>query len=288
MDLRSQEGRKLSTSGKSADVERSMSVDERGGYIKIRSGGDAESRDFRLTQRGFEDVTKAITRMETGTSKVHYDVDKTEIFKGTEATLVTPSGVKSGYMAYDLDLKQAIFVAGNERYGIEKSIVRYQDEQKGADGKVTTPAGYVLENVTVEPRTKQVVTGKSTSIHIAEGQVDFGGKSFRATVFSDTKTGKQLAVEGETGRYWTKTYNQDSWTVHRDMKVSGEVFSSVVTKHFGDEAGQYVSDFIQGTQELGGMVTRLKSVKGANAQSSAKKVMETKPTLYDSHGRPIQ
>lgn len=189
-------------------------------------------------------------------------------------------------MAYDL--KQTIFVAGNERYGIEKSIVRYQPEQRSDDGKVTTPAGYALESVTTDPGTKQLVAGKSTSIHIAEGQVDFGGKSFRATVFTDTKTGKQLAVEGETGRYWTKTYNQDSWTVHRDMKVSGEVFSSVVTKHFGDEAGQYVSDFIQGTQELGGMVTRLKSIKGTKAQSSAKRPVETKPTLYDGHGRPIQ
>ena len=191
-------------------------------------------------------------------------------------------------MAYDPDLKQAIFISGNERYGIEKSIVRYQPEQRSADGKVTTPAGYVLESVTTDPRTKQVVAGKSTSIHIAEGQVDFGGESFKATVFTDTKKGKQLAVEGETGRYWTKTYNQDSWTVHRDMKVSGEVFSSVVTKHFGDEAGQYVSDFIQGTQELGGMVTRLRSVKGTETQSSAKRPEETKPTLYDGHGRRLQ
>jgi hypothetical protein len=44
---------------------------------------------------------------------------------------------------------------------------------------------------------KHVVTGKSTSIHITEGQVDFGGKSFRAAIFTDTKTRKQLAVEGK-------------------------------------------------------------------------------------------
>lgn len=283
--------RRLSMSGKSADVERSMSVDERGGYIKVRSGGDAESRDFRLSQRGFEDVTKAIARVETGTSKMHYDVDKTEIFKGTEATIVTPSGVKSGYMAYDPDLKQAIFVAGNERYGIEKSIIRYQDEQRSGDGKVITPAGYVLENVTVDPRTKQVVTGKTTSIHIAEGQVNFGGKSFKATVFADTKTGKQLAVEGETGRYWTKTYNQDSWTVHRDMKVSGEVFSSVVTKHFGDEAGQYVSDFVTGIKEAGGVFREL-GIKGGKTQGTTRTPAQLpkghKATLYDAHGREIQ
>lgn len=281
----------LSMSGKSADVERSMSVDGKEGYIKIKSGGDAESKDFRLSQRGFEDVTKAITRVETGKSKVHHDVDKTEIFKGTEATIVTPSGVKSGYMAYDTNLKQAIFVAGNERYGMEKSIVRYQPEQRSADGNVITPAGYILENVTVDPRTKQVVAGKSTSIHMAEGQVDFGGKAFRATVFSDTKTGKQLAVEGETGRYWTRTYNQDAWTVHRDMKVSGEVFSSVVTKHFGDEAGQYVSDFMTGIKEAGGVFREL-GIKGSKTQHTTKTPAQLpkghKPTLYDAHGKKIQ
>jgi hypothetical protein len=60
-----------------------------------------------------------------------------------------------------------------------------------------------------------------------------------------------------------KTYNQDSWTVHRDMKVSGEVFSSVVTKHFGDEAGQYVSDFVTGIKEAGGVFREL-GIKGSN------------------------
>ncbi len=118
----------------------------------------------------------------------------------------------------------------------------------------------------------------------------FGGKSFRTTVFTDTKTGKQLAVEGETGRYWTKTYNQDSWTVHRDMKVSGEVFSSVVTKHFGDEAGQYVSDFVTGTKELAGTLDAIgiKRVGGAKTRSRTKVPAEPKSTLYDGHGKPIQ
>ena len=194
-------------------------------------------------------------------------------------------------MAYDPDLKQAIFVAGNERYGIEKSMVRYEPEQRSADGKVTTPAGYVLENVTIEPRTKQVVAGKSTSIHVAEGQVDFGGKSFRATVFTDTKTGKQLAVEGETGRYWTKTYNQDSWTVHRDMKVSGEVFSSVVTKHFGDEAGQYVSDFVTGMREAGGIADRFMRKTSMPSKASGNPNPSSAPKrqtgLVDQHGRPL-
>lgn len=283
--------RKLSLEGKSAYVERSMSVDEKEGYIKIRSGGDAESRDFRLSERGFEDVTKEMTRVETGASKVHHDVDKTEIFRGTEATIVTPSGVRSGFMAYDQDLKQAIFVAGNERYGIEKNIVRYQPEQRSDDGKVITPAGYVLESVMADPRTRQVVTGKSSSIHITEGQVDFGGRSYRTTVFTDTKTGKQLAVEGESGRYWTKTYNQDSWTVHRDMKVSGEVFSSVVTKHFGDEAGQYVSDFVTGIKEARG-VFRALGIKGNKTQNTSKTPQQLpkahKPMLYDAHGREIR
>ncbi|MFA5353790.1 MAG: conjugal transfer protein TraG N-terminal domain-containing protein [Thermodesulfovibrionales bacterium] len=234
-----------------------------------------------------------IQRMDV--NKSVYDHMNVQKAGGTEVTLATLDGVKTGHMVYDKELKQPIFVAGQERYGIDKSVVRYQQEQKDSDGKISTPAGYVLESVTTDPQTGKIVTGKTSSIHVSEGQVSFGGHDFKATVFSDTKTGKQLAVDGDSGRYWTRTYNQDSWTVHRDMQVSGEVFSSVVTKHFGDEAGQYVSDFMTGTKELAGTLGSIGIKRGDNAPGKGKVSGKTKeaaqsprPTLYDAYGRQVK
>ncbi len=197
-------------------------------------------------------------RVESGDKRINYDVDKTEIFKGTQATIVTPNGVKSGYMAYDADLRQSIFVAGSERYGIDRDVIHYREAQditvKGSRGQDVTmhlPAGYVYEDVKVDPKSGAVVTGKSTSIHTTQGEVTFAGETYNAAIFTDMRTGRELAVDAKSGRFWTKTYNQDSWTVHRDITVRGEVFGSVVTKWFGKDAGKYVSDFISGIGEAG-------------------------------------
>jgi hypothetical protein len=277
----------------SFDVQRT--VGGRLSTIRASSGGTFSTEDFRGDLKGWENVSKSLNTVRIGTDEQSLDIrknvtDHIDVRKegGTEVTLVTADGVKTGYMTYDPDQRQPVFVSGNERYGIERSIIRYKPEEESADGKVSTPPGYVLESVTIDPKTGKVVAGKTASIHITEGQVRFSEKDYSATIFTDTRTGNRLAVDGKTGRYWTRTYNQDSWTVHRDIKVSGDVFASVVTKHFGDKAGQYVSDFMHGLQEAGGIASRLREFRPGHQENASPSVpIAPKPVLYDAHGRKV-
>jgi hypothetical protein len=115
--------RRLSMSGKSAEVESSMSVDETGGYIKVKSGGDAESRDFRLGQRGFEDVTKAITKLEKGY--------RAEI--GTKTINYNERTAQGVFSVKDPDTGKLISVHGTFQYDANKNLVaaRYTNLQTG-------------------------------------------------------------------------------------------------------------------------------------------------------------
>lgn len=76
------------------------------------------------------------------------------------------------------------------------------------------------------------------------------------------------------------------------MKVSVEVFSSIVDKHFGDEASQYVSDFIKGTRELSTTLGAIGIKTGGDKIQSQTKIhskpKEHNPTFYDGYGRSIR
>lgn len=236
-------------------------------------GGKSESYNLDMARTGTDrqnlDINKRI--------KDHMNVEKGG---GTEITMVTPDGVKTGYLTYDPKLKRPVLVAGQEKYGIDKYIVVDQPEKRDASGKIVQPAGKVVQSVTVDPKTGEVVQGKNVSLLITEGEIQFGGRTFKGTLYQDTRTGNKLFIDGKSGNFWTITEMEDAWTMHRSFEGRGEYFSSVATNIFGKEAGAIVSNTEKGLGEVTGVInsTRaIRSIGSGSSRSSNPKTFSGKP-----------
>lgn len=158
----------------------------------------------------------------------------------------TPTGLKEGYLAYDSLTKGPVMVSGNERYGVDKHIVT-MDEKSG---------GVMLQDVTADPRTQKVVSGSKSSILVTkEAMKSEDGQTYNGTMFSDTKTGNKLFVDGHKGDMWTKVDNQGHghWTVYRGYQKQGEFLPKVAGAIFGETGASMMSDFLKGTGEISGL-----------------------------------
>lgn len=233
-------------------------------------------------------------------SKDHKYSDKDHMNKlktgGTEVTMVTPNGVKTGYLAYDSKTGKTIFVAGSERYGVDKHIVVDQPEIKDPSGKIVQPAGKVVQDVTVDPQTGKVVTGKNMSLFTTEGEIQFEGRTFKGTLVQDTRTGNKLFIDASSGNYWTATEMEDTWTMYRALSTKGNYFSSVVTEVFGKDAGMAVDSTMKGLGEVGGVIGSVKQIKSVGGKPSRPTRVSSRnpnpsserPMLYGPDGKPIR
>jgi len=86
-------------------------------------------------------------------------------------------------------------------------------------------------------------------------------RTYKVQMFTDTKTGKQLAIEGKSGTMWYRTqYEGDMHvTEYRGYEQRGGVLSTMAER-FIPGSGRYVGDVMQGTGEIGGFVGSVKNL----------------------------
>jgi hypothetical protein len=229
----------------------------------LRRGGSNVVEDYSRTQAGWEKRTLAVESVEsglrrhTGTIDVRHDerygvkdhMDKRRE-GGEEITMVTPQGVTTGYLAYDPNAGGPVLVSGNVRYGVGKEMVSPQP-----DGSL------LFQDVKVDPKTNKVVTGRESSLLVSEIAMvsPHDNRTYKVQIFRDTKTGKELAIEGRSGTFWTRTqYEGDEHIIeYRGYEQRGGVFSTMAERVMPG-AGRYVGDILQGLGEATNVSSRFK------------------------------
>ncbi len=245
----------------------SAAIDPMSGQLvsfKLSRGGSNVTEDYSRTQTGWEKKTVALESVESGlrrhTGIIDIRHDERYAVKdwmdkrregGEEITMVTSHGVTTGYLAYDSNVGGPVLVSGNVRYGVGKEMV------------TATPDGSLLfQDVKVDPKTNKVVTGRESSLMISEISIvnPHDQRTYKVQIFTDTKTGNQLAIEGLSGTFWTRTqYEGDMHiTEYRGYSQTGDVFPTIAERVVPG-SGRYVGDIIKGVGELGGIWDRLKS-----------------------------
>jgi hypothetical protein len=226
----------------------------------IRRGGSMEVEDYLKTQTGWEKKTMALSTTQTGNISVAHD-EKYAITDhlnkrregGEEITMVTPHGVTTGYLAHDPNVGGPVLVSGNVRYGVGKEMV------------TATPDGSLLfQDVKVDPKTNKVVAGSERSLLVSEMAMvnPHDDRTYKVQMFTDTKTGKQLAIEGQSGTFWTRTQYKGDMHIreYRGYEQSGEVLPTMAERIIPG-AGRYVGDVIKGTGEITSVFPRLRDLK---------------------------
>jgi hypothetical protein len=220
--------------------------------------------DYSRTQTGWEKRTVALESVEsglrrhTGTIDVGHDeryAVKDHMDKrregGEEITMVTSQGVTTGYLSYDPNVNGPVLVSGNVRYGLGKEMV------------TATPDGSLLfQDVQVDPKTNKVVAGKESSLMVSEIAMvnPHDNRTYKVQIFTDTKTGKELAIEGRSGTIWHRTQYEGDMHIfeYRGYEQRGDVLSTMAERMIPG-AGRYVGDILKGVGEMGGVVDHLKS-----------------------------
>jgi|GEM_PF-2556839 len=252
--------------GRQVSLE-SATLDPQSGKLtafQLRRGGSNTVEDYSRTQTGWESRTTALTSEESGLRRHTgaIDVKHDEKYSvqdhmnkrkggGEEITMVTPQGVTSGYLSYDKNVGGPVLVSGNVRYGVGKEIVT-----AGPDGSL------LFQDVKVDPKTNQVVAGSERSLMVSEMQMvsPHDNRAYKVQMFTDAKTGKQLAIEGQSGTFWQRTQYEGDMHIaeYRGYEQRGDVLSTMAERAIPG-AGRYVGDIIKGIGEAGQVFDRFKS-----------------------------
>ncbi len=91
--------------------------------------------------------------------------------------------------------------------------------------EVKTPGGLVRWTGTTTPDGKRVV-GEESSVIASRGQLNVGGKVFDAHIFTDSRTGWQMAIDARSGEVYKATAGDKAWELQLGMTVRGDVLAS--------------------------------------------------------------
>jgi len=249
---------------------------ETGQLVDLKASKQAEvvSTDKSVDDRSTLKTTK--TTIESGTSKVDYNINRKE---GT-FQVVNPDSGKLETVSGTIDMTQ------------EGKMVKMTYGQ-GEKGQFVSREGGVTEGYIIRAGNHSyMVSGIKDSMFVEKGMIrDSEGFMHAGTIFRDGKTGQQLFVEGKSGKMYTTTLGEESWTFHRQLDTKGNALSSTITKYFGLGAGVTVEQTKGHFEEGIDLVAKGRGVipkQSTQTTTTTKSPLpESKPILLDQYGRPI-
>jgi hypothetical protein len=226
--------------------------------MSIKSGDNSLTESFNLTQKGHEDVTKALkttnigNRFENFNSHKHIPKGMKEVQFWNPSTETWETGIAK---VEDGQLK---LVSGDRTYGVHEDMLVWKDavyqmgDKEGkvitedghqwfvpSDGserigilspdavKLKTPGGIVRWQGRVTPDGSRV-EGQESSVIVSRGQLNVGDKGFDAHIYTDSRTGWQMAINAETGAVYKATAGRESWVLQLGMTVKGDAAATGV------------------------------------------------------------
>lgn len=105
----------------------------------------------------------------------------------------------------------------------------------------------------------KMVEGRKSSVTYTEGELEVGGKTFMAKIFTESRTGKQLAIEAKSGEVYKATVGEQAWELQTQMLIKGDIIPSSVmgaaekagfSKEAQVDAGYYVGIGQKGVKEV--------------------------------------